>query len=258
MKAKAKDLQLEIISGLTKPPNGVDGWDFDWLIPYYFKSLGKEPIDVDDRSIWLEDKNNKQAFESWIVDTPDVIPYLKEHVPNSIPAYCIFENPTALSAGSWLIHHSNSDFYTFDRGALWEYIAYSNLVRQLARPTSKNLDDGISLYERVYGFAFTPEHNECIRGEGIFRCPINGPKYGRNILLFQSYAAVEAYHSGDEEYQVIFPIGSEYNVHRVYNNGHFWVIYDSDSGQSLEFETIWEVIDLLSPVKSKKRKRIGR
>jgi len=37
-------------------------------------------------------------------------------------------------------------------------------------------------------------------------------KYGKGFVLFRSDAAIEVFHTGDDEHQAVFPICSEYDV----------------------------------------------
>jgi hypothetical protein len=71
------------------------------------------------------------------------------------------------------------------------------------------LTDSIGSWSVVYGFAFNADARNVLSWS-------NREKYGKNAVLFQSDGAVEAWHYGDEERQVIFPLCSEYNVIPLY------------------------------------------
>jgi len=120
-----------------------------------------------------------------------------------LPATCVFSDPEKVHPGTWLIHFSPASFHSFDRGAALDALAYTG-----QNETEHAEKDG------PWVFAFAFEIPDMDRSFESIRRRLTGysAKYGRNFLVFQCDHAVSAHHSGDQETQVIFPLGSEYNV----------------------------------------------
>lgn len=253
----AEELQDELLNVLHTPDGGIDGNDFLYLVTEYLETQGEEPLEYDE-SLWLDDSNNKHAFEKWLLATNQIDKEMRD-VPADIPAYYWFEEPFPLDPGTWLIHHSDSSFSSIERGTTWETIAFTWAAREPVKAGSGNLDDD-SMYDRVYAFAFPLDEDECITHrapEGKFRCAGRRPKYGSNLLLFQCDAAVSAYHKGDQETQAIFPVGAQYNEHRLVgdSDGSWWV-EDPRNHEDVNLPTIDAVIEFLSkPVRKRRGKR---
>ena len=66
--------------------------------------------------------------------------------------------------------------------------------------------------------------------------------YGDQVMLFQTDCAVSAWHTTDNFEQVIFPLCSEYNVHRGSYDGHVLSFESTDGGEYKEFDSLDEVI----------------
>jgi len=243
----AKGLQDELVEILTHPQGGVDGRDFDLLLDEYADQTGID-LPEDDRYELLEDEKFRRKFERWILDN-DMIPTLQRQEPSAVPARYWFGEPERLPPGTWLTHHSDESFYEFDRGSTPEYLGHTGggNVSRAERLSGKNLSDEISYYERVYGFAFLAKQDECIDRRGECGCSGRRPKYGENILLFQCDSAVMAHHYADDELQVIFPIGTEYNVTSLtcdrYDSS--WHVDDPVTGDDVKIPTFNKVIQFL-------------
>jgi len=174
-----------------------------------------------------------KLFAEWVRDT--VVPELMRHDPVSLPGYVHFDSPRLLPKGSWLVHFSRERFDVFEYGTTFENLALSTWNRTKVEVScDRNRYPDASLYEIVWGFAFQANARDVSSGVGA-------KKYGSNVVLFQTDCAVVAYHSGDDEYQAIFPLCSEYNRHSGnYSSGTFY--FEDKHGEERDFEDIDDVI----------------
>jgi hypothetical protein len=175
-----------------------------------------------------------KAFESYLQG--NIIPYRMQHDPLGLPAYLHFDNPKLLPKGSWLVHFSRAGFSSIDRGATMDSLALSTWVQKKAvlKSCKQNLRSDIGLFEVVWGFAINAERSR------DFSQAAKG--YGDHVLLFQTDCAVEAWHTGDEHWQSIFPLCSEYNVKSgSYSGGKFY--FEGRENEDLDFDSIDDAID---------------
>lgn len=130
--------------------------------------------------------------------------------PLGVPSYLYFEDAKPLGKNAWCVHFTRHQFTSFERGATLEMLGLSTHWKQKANASCKvNLDDSIGLYERVFGFAFSAAAERSIFWRD------KGRKCGKRAVLFQTDAAVIAYHVTDDERQVIFPLCSERNLYDI-------------------------------------------
>jgi hypothetical protein len=150
------------------------------------------------------------------------------------PAYLYFGEVVQLPPGAWLVHFTKADFASFDRGTTLEGLALSTWKRSKDEvDCERNLSGELGPFEIVYGFAYDPE------GSGNWADRARG--YGYSVLFFQTDCAVSAWHWGDQEQQVIFPLCTEYNVHTgTYGDGGFWL--DGDEEDLGPFRTPADVV----------------
>jgi len=177
-----------------------------------------------------------KAFESYLQG--NIIPYRMQHDPASLPAYLLFDNPKLLGKGAWLVHFSRESFSAFDRGTRLENLALSTWAQKKAmlKSCKQNLSPSVGLFEAVWAFAL--DTDGVTSGE-IWNTSRN---FGNHILLFQTDCAIEAWHSGDEQMQAIFPLCSEYNVKSgSYSGGKFY--FEGRENEDLDFDSIDDAID---------------
>lgn len=195
---------------------------------------------VDDET-GAEDLSEKQlaSLKKWLIDNHKGEDWVATGAID-VPAYLYFMKPIErLPVGTWCVHFTNADaFDVFDRGTTLEGLALSTHKREKDDvDCEKNLTEDIGSFEVVYGFAFLAKDRDVL---------YRGQKYGRNAVLFQTDAAVRAYHIGDEEDQVIFPLCSEYNVIPMYDPRQGEISIATEDGGEVTFKTLQEVIDYVS------------
>lgn len=156
-------------------------------------------------------------------------PYAAQHMGAEAPAYVYFSDVRPLPPGTWLVHFTEASFASFDRGTTIYGLALSTWKREKdVVDCERNLSSDIGLAEVVYGFAYRAEGRERL---GPHSPLASAASLGPNVLFFQTDCAVAAYHEGDMEEQVIFPLCTEYNVHvGTYDtqNLEFWLETDGE------------------------------
>lgn len=220
----------------------VDPYDFSHAIPDWMEEEGiawespDQPMAADLTAAQLK------KFEAWVVDREKDIEWVATGDVYA-PAYLYFNEVSKLPAGTWCVHFtSETPFEAFDRGTTLEGLALSTHKREKDTPDcAKNLGDEIGSAEVVFGFAFeararSPSYGRMdVMSHGL-------SKYGHNAVLFQTDGGVRAWHVGDEEYQVIFPLCSEYNVIPLYHPDPGEVKIETEDGGEMTFGSIEHVI----------------
>jgi hypothetical protein len=210
------DIQSWLVDYLN---TDVDIYDFEWTIRKFLADqeirnfLASKHQEIDSDAECVEDLTEHQQveFKRWLLLR---VSDLCRNQESDCPSYLMFLRAAALSKGSWLAHFSKKYFSQFELGSTYERLHLSTWFKEKSIVGSKNLSDEIGVAEIVFGFAFNVDLWEQI----IW----HGHRYGKYVKLFQCDMAVEAYHIGDNSKQVIFPLGSEYNVidlSEVYSNG---------------------------------------
>jgi hypothetical protein len=180
-------------------------------------------------------EDRQDEFAEWITGT--VIPRMMGSDPLSLPAYVFFRGAKTLPPGTWLVHFSPDSFLSFAKGATLETLALSKHVSpKNLKSCEANLDPDSGIHETVWGFALEARglrHGQLREMSG---------NYGRGIMLFQTDCAVKAYHTDAGMDEVIFPLCSEYNVHR---GTYQWpyLNFESTGGTDQEYESLSAVID---------------
>jgi hypothetical protein len=223
----------------------VDPYDFGRYIEEWASDTGVRLKDPDETTPHDLTPSQLKKFEKWIVDEEKGIDWLSTGDPFA-PAYLFFDEVSKLPVGSWGIHFTEADaFDVFDRGTTLDALALSTAKRTKDKvDCSKNLTDKIGTGEVVFGFAFTADQKNVLS---------MGQKYGRNAALFQTDGAVRAWHVGDEEYQMIFPLCSEYNVIPMYGPRPGEITIGTEDGGEAVFQSLEDVIRY---VKSGERKGV--
>ena len=196
-RTRGKQIQRYLFEYLSQD---VDPYDFSMYLPEYLIEM---EIEVDDPHEFYPDQLTPvqlKSFKKWLIATKKPDDFVQED-PAGSPAYLSMKADGKLPDGTWLLHFTDAYFSAFDRGASLEGLQLSTWTRnkKLAK-CPDNLTGG--LFEVVFGFAF----------EATDRNLRAGKKYGNRAVLFQCNCGVSAYHYGDEEHQVIFPICTEYNA----------------------------------------------
>lgn len=218
----------------------LDPYDFQHELTTWAK-IAKVKKDIDGRKITEETsageltEKQREAFKQWLLGNNKGEDWVATGEIN-VPAYLYFGEVKKLPLGTWCIHFTNADaFDVFEKGTTLEGLALSTHKREKDDvDCEKNLTDEIGSAEVVYGFAFQASDRDVLS---------RGQKYGRNAVLFQTDAGVRAWHIGDEEYQVIFPLCSEYNVIPMFGPEPGDIRIETESGGEKTFESLEEVID---------------
>lgn len=217
----------------------IDPYDFRQELPAWaeeegVRRAGGRPIDDETGA---EDLSPKQlaAFKQWLIDNHKGEDWVASGEIYSVPAYLYFNEVKKLPPGTWCIHFTDSpSFEVFESGTTLDGLALSSHKREKDPvDRERNLTDELGSAEVVYGFAFLATDRNVLSV---------GRKYGKNAVLFQTDAGVRAWHIGDEEYQVIFPLASEYNVIPLSEPSPGDVVVETDGGEPLVFETLADVI----------------
>lgn len=225
----------------------IDPYDF----PHYMLEEWAEERDVkigeDDHADSLTPAQLKD-YEQWLIDNEKGIE-LVERDPAGAPAYLIIESPQMMPKGTWAIHFTDEpDITEFQWGATIPRLSYSTWWKEKeAAKCPENLSDELGSYDYVYIFAFPA------LGSGSVSLYTGSRKYGPHAVLFQTDAAVKAWHIGDEEYQLIIPACSEYNVIplRGVSEGISCAFDDSEGDEGMSFDSLK---DLISYVETGERK----
>ncbi len=240
---------------MKKPPiqmvQNVQNWLFDYL------DTEIDPYDFNDYILeWMKEARIRwkgadspmaddlkpaqlEKFEKWLIASEKGIEWIGTGDIYA-PAYLYFNEVSKLPVGTWCIHFTNEDaFDVFEQGTTLDGLALSSHKKNKDTvDCEKNLTDDIGSAECVFGFAFTAnERNVLSMGKS---------KYGRNAVLFQVDGGVRAWHVGDEEYQVIFPLCSEYNVIPLVDPAPGDIRIETEGGEEMTFKTLQEVIDYVS------------
>lgn len=191
-----RDTCVELASYLNQD---LDPWDFEWLLELYLKDQGLDLGTSFDEVVELpgfrDFAKGKLASSQIAVDVSD-------------PAYLLFDDAQLMPPDQWYVHFSPRSFSRFDRGVTLDSLALSTyLKKKVMVDCSFNLSPNeVGLFEVVWGFAIHAHLG--INQEAVE----TSRKYGKNFVLFQTDFAVRAYHAGDEQWQIIFPLCTEYNV----------------------------------------------
>lgn len=233
----------------------VDPYDFNFAIADWIDKEGitddgvpyAEPTEVQPADLTQE---QLKAFTKWIKSSGEAELYTRE-MPFESPAYLTLHAKEMLPAGSWFMHFTNEpSFEHFDRGATIDGLHLSTWKKRkdLAN-CSRNLLEDQGLAEVVFGFAYS------MSGADMADVSRGLHKYGRHMLVFQCDCAVEAYHDGDEEYQSIFPVCSEYNVQTIDTDSYLGLGVDDGAGNLTWFKTPEALIAHLEARPKRRRTR---
>ena len=124
-----------------------------------------------------------------------------------------FDEPKKLPSNIWLAHFTDSDP---------EDIVKKGFKGKEYSVLGLTSDGMLKGEDGPYAFAY--------RADAIAETWYNNVfgKYGTNLVLFKDSDAVESYHSGDEEKQVIFITYTAHDMHPVWGNDDKMTIYDKE------------------------------
>lgn len=180
------------------------------------------------------------AYREWLVNNQKGAHFV-EHDPFEAPAYLMLDDPKKMPPGTWCVHFTNAaPFHAFDRGATLQGLHLSTWRKEKTFvDCKKNLDwDNVGIYDVVFGFAFTANS---VSKSSLFERARR--KYGRNAILFQVDCGVEAYHHGDEERQVIWPLCAEKNLVAFdMIDGFGTVAVQDEDGETVFFDKLDDLI----------------
>lgn len=227
---KVKELQDWLYIDLT-PEGGLDPYHFSHYLEEW---AALEEIDLgDEPEVYKLTPEQLEGFKDWLIETEKGIEFARQ-MPYESPAYLTLQYAKKLPSGTWCIHFTPSDpFEAFDRGTTIDGLHLSSWTeKKTFVDCKKQLSDNIGSGEVVYGFAFLADKVNVLE---------QSHSYGDNAVLFQTDGGVLAYHVGDEENQVIFPLCSEYNAIPLYNPkpGEI-VVYEG--GKELRYERLQDLI----------------
>lgn len=141
-------------------------------------------------------------FGSWLIK------HVFDMDPLSQPLWMYFDYPEEITSDTWLVHFTEDPDDIVKEG--FKYGTWD--IRRLALTSYWNQETKTG----GYNFAFT--------------IPDARPgKYGTYAVVFQA-PGLRVYHSGDEEYQVIFVGSTAKNIHAIYpsEDRSGWVLEDSN------------------------------
>jgi len=128
------------------------------------------------------------------------------------PPYRVFESAFIPSWDVRAIHFTARDFSRFDRGPGYSDLHYTVQCGPFITQHESPLES-VPLREVAWGFAFAASASEAVLSAGA-------SKYGKDrddsghFVCFNTNECLQAYAKHDDEWQVIFVIGSEFDVVR--------------------------------------------
>lgn len=116
---------------------------------------------------------------------------LMQNDPAFAPSTSFYSSPQLLSRQTWLVHFSDNAYDIASEGFKYGMDQMDRLgLTTYFKNTASDKSHG------GYNFAFQAQSRDAINAAGE-------RKYGKSAVMFTN-AGVQAYHSGDEEYQVMF------------------------------------------------------
>lgn len=215
----------------------IDPYDFQYMLEKYaeggpYLDRPEHPELAGVESVEELTEAQQEDFKEFLMAH---VGYMMAADPLGVPAYLYFERAKVLPPGAWLVHFSRNSFLSFKQGATLETLALSTHTKATTlKSCEANLDPESGLYDTVWGFA--------IEAKGLSRRALRDMKnYGDQVMLFQTDCAVSVWHTTDDYGQVIFPLCSEYNVHRGSYDGHV-LNFEMADGDG-DFDSLDDVIE---------------
>jgi len=174
---------------------GINAEDFSHLIESYYQHIEEDvpdSYDPDNPYDFFQTEDFKNIKDDFI----EKIKYgeLPDTNDATSPTYLFLTDAKLVPRNTWLIHFTDEPYDIARNGFIYGKDDYTQLG------LTTHFVDRVRKSEPGWNFAF-------IAGSRDMHYAIKGrhgkPKYGRHAVLFQS-AGVVAYHSGDEEKQVMF------------------------------------------------------
>jgi hypothetical protein len=194
---------------------------------FRYLSTGVEEVDLVGPPLTYRGR----VIEGWRKTRPELFADEREEC-DMLSAWRTIQATRKMKPGIWYRHGAKSPFRNFLYGT--KYCGMATSANRGAKATvdcTTNLLASTPESERVWGFAYparmtaygksirrsrglwTDEDEKIdeIRQNHVYRGSL-WSKYGQAAVYFKTNAAVEAWHLGDNDWQIIFPLCSEYDV----------------------------------------------
>lgn len=159
----------------------IDPYHYDYLIPDW---ASEEGADVAEEATYDDlDDEQKESFVSWLEDNIEDKVYAYDQEPNRY-----FNSVSSVEPGEWLTHFSNSAEDIAREG--FAYGAEDDDIH-LSRMRNGGAEE-----KGPWVFAYFSQSRDA-------EYQARKETYGEEAVMFQSSAAFQAYHTGDEENQII-------------------------------------------------------
>lgn len=116
-----------------------------------------------------------------------ILDFLHRHDPTEVPSWAFFEDPRLVRPSTWLIHFTDDARSVRDSGFTRGVSDVERLGLTTYLSDAEKEDGG-------FAFAFIADSRDALQANG---------KYGGEAVMFRA-VGVRAYHTGDDENQVIF------------------------------------------------------
>lgn len=220
----------------------IDPYDFYDYIPEWMESVGIKWKSQDRPMAEDLKPTQRKKFRQWLIDEEKGIEWVSTGDIYA-PAYLYFDEVKKLPVGTWCIHFTKAEpFDAFEQGTTLEGLALS--THKSEKDTvdcSENLSEDLGIAETVFGFAFEAQAAQ-VAGMRLDVMSYGLSRYGDNAVLFQTDGGIRAWHVGDEEYQVIFPLCSEYNIIPMLNPDPIEIRIETEGGEEAVFDSLANVI----------------
>lgn len=185
---RANGLHPIVVSLKRYLEQGIDPYDFAYKLDDFFREHGiRKPrgFDPDDPTAYVQTKSfdrHRKSFVAWISSnlTSDDLADVDS------PSYLHMSAQGLVMPRTWLVHFSDHARDIAEEGFLYGHPEFQGLALTTHKQ-HRQREPGLN-------FAFEASDRSISYGAA---------KYGRSAVLFRS-GGVRAYHSGDEESQVIF------------------------------------------------------
>ena len=203
---------------------------------------GMENYEIGEK--WIEQASEEELtqFKEYILSRSDLD-------DGDAPGYIHLSDPKQLKAG-WLVHFTDEPWSIEKRGFIYGHEDFRGI--------------GLTTWKSEEGRKKRPGFNFAFRADSRYSTwAANKGGYGKHAVVFWS-SGIEAYHSGDEEDQVIFwgPSVRKDIIFPIYNEGD-WYIEGEDGrrlieGREFDFIVDWVIANYrtLQQIKAKVRNKV--
>ncbi len=191
--------------------HGIDPHDFPHLLEQYFEANGfdlPEGFESDYEQLDKMSESELQAFKGWLEKNNHLMHDAFEGAHS--PSYLHLDYQKIVPPGTWLIHFSNNAADIGRKG--FEY-GHEDMY-SLGLTTW--FTDKARMREQGWNFAFEAGSNYA--AQAAYK-----QKYGEHAVMFQC-AGVNAFHSGDQEAQIIYQGKDARNIVTLMRNDSEWEV----------------------------------